>query len=73
MSENVQATVQAIPTGKVHGVWQYHRGARYPDFLEAEMSDGTTVVYQIKTIMPGPHFETADRVMTGYERRDDSC
>lgn len=69
MSETEQATVQAIPTGKVHGVWQFQRRAKYPDFLEVEMSDGTTVVYQIKTMLPGPRFETADRVMTGYERR----
>ena len=61
--------IQAVPTGKVKGVWQYHRNAQYPDFLEAEMSDGNTVVYQIKTIMPAPRFETADRVTVGYERR----
>ena len=39
--------------------------------LEAEMSDGNTVVYQIKTIMPAPRFETAERVTVGYERRSE--
>ena len=71
MSDTDQATVQAFPTGHVHGVWQFQRRAKYPDFLEVEMSDGSTVVYQIKTLMPGPRFETADRVMIGYERRTD--
>ena len=69
MSETEQATVQAFPTGHVHGVWQFQRRAKYPDFLEVEMSDGSTVVYQIRTIMPAPRFETADRVTVGYERR----
>ena len=69
MSENIPV-VQAIPTGHVHGVWQYHRAARYPDFLEVEMSDGTTVIYQIKMQMPGPRFETPEgHVNVVYERR----
>ena len=46
--------VQAFPTGHVHGVWQFKRKARYPDLLEVQMSDGTTVIYQIKMMMPAP-------------------
>lgn len=61
-------SVQAMPTGKVTG-WQYHKRETYPCFVEVPMNDGAVVIYQIKVALPGPKFETADRVMTGYERR----
>ena len=48
---------RALPLPKVTGI--YSDGARYPDTIKVNMSDGETVRYRIDPDMPHPSFQAA--------------